>query len=65
MKKFSEFNKEELTTEQINFFKLFDLIEVSNNSILTGEVYNMLKEKLSTEDIVKFKQWLKIIKRGY
>jgi len=45
--------------------ELHNLVEVSNNYRLTGDVLNMLKEKLSPDEMITFNQWLLVIKRVY
>lgn len=49
--------------ESFNNLHLSDLVEISNNSRLTSEILLILKDKLSPEEIIKFKKWLSIIKR--
>ena len=38
-----------------------NMIRVSNNSILTGSVANIIKSKFSEKEIRDFNQWLKLV----
>lgn len=43
--------------------KLRDLIEVSNNSMITSSVFKSLQEKLDEKELRDFKIWLNIVKQ--
>lgn len=43
--------------------KLSDLVEVSNNSILTNLVLNMLNSHLDDEDKRTFYEWLRLVRQ--
>ncbi len=43
--------------------KLSDLVEISNNSIITSNVLRAINSSFTEKEIRDFKQWLKIVEQ--